>query len=84
MDFTGVTTVKTSYSLNEETNILTVTFKDESDVTIGTLVIENIKYKTLIKALGTIADERITSLMTQVGSRTAYRALDNQGETTFV
>jgi hypothetical protein len=84
MDFVGETIIKTSYAVDEDTGILTITFKDHADVVIDTLVIENIKYKSLIKALGIIADERITSLMTQVGHRTTYLALTNAAETVFI
>jgi rRNA-processing protein FCF1 len=84
MDLTSKLTIRTSYEVDPDTNILTIAFKDEYDVVIDTIRIENIKYKAFIKALGIIADERITSLMVQVGQRTTYTALTSKAETVFV
>ena len=84
MNFVGETIIKTSYAVDEDTGILTITFRDNADVVIDTLVIENIKYKSFMKAMGFIAEERITTLMTQVRHRTTYLALTNAAETVFI
>lgn len=84
MDLTDKPTIKTAYEVDPDTNILTITFKDSADVEIGTLVIENVKYKSLMAALQLIASDRITSVMTQVGHRTIYRSYMDEGETIFV
>ncbi len=84
MDLTSQPIIKTSYEVDPDTEILTITFKDGSDVVIDTLIIENVKYRSLMKALEIISSERITSLMTQVGHRTVYWAQTSEGVTTFL
>lgn len=83
MDLTNNTVIKTSYAVDVD-NILTITFKDVANVVIDTIVIENVKYRSLMKALEIVSSERITSLMTQVGHRTVYHSQDNGAETTFL
>lgn len=84
MDLTNKPTIKTSYDLDPDTNILTIAIKDGADVLIDTITIENVKYKAFMKALEIVASERVSSLMTQVGHRTVYKAQSSEAETTFV
>ena len=83
INLTSKPIIKTAYEVDED-NILTITFKDSLDVVIDVIVIENIKYRSLIRALEIISSERISSLDTQVGHRTIYKALDNEAETIFI
>ena len=84
MNLTSMPIIKTSYSVDED-NILTIDFIDPSTLTsVGTITIENIKYKSLIKALEVIASERVSLLDIQVGHRTMYRKNDEEAETIFV
>jgi hypothetical protein len=84
MDLTNKPIIKTSYDLDPDTNILTITLKDYADVLIDTIIIENVKYKAFMKALEIVASERITTLTTQVGHRTVYKSQTNEAETVFV
>jgi len=72
MDLKDKTLVRTFYDLNEDTNILTITFKDELDVELGVIEIENNKYRSLMRALVLMSEERVTSLMEQVGHKVTY------------
>jgi len=83
MDLKDKSIVRTFYDLNEDTNILTITFKDELDVGIGTIEIENTKYRSLMRALALMSEERVTSLMEQVGYKVTYDIQSLIGEISF-
>jgi hypothetical protein len=51
MDLTGQSTIKHEYDFNESTGITTITFKDASDVSLGTIEIETARYRELMGAL---------------------------------
>lgn len=57
MDFTGINTIKHEYSLNVLTGVITITFKDGSDVEIGTMTIEKAKYRPFMEVLHTMSRE---------------------------
>jgi len=83
MDLTNQPSLIVDYELDEVTNILTATIKDSSAVVLGTIIIENSKYRSLMRALTVAADERVTSLMTQVGYRVEYDIQSNSSEVKF-
>lgn len=84
MNLVGKQVVKTSYSVDSETNILTVTFKDYLDVVIDSIVIENTKYASLVKALDIVASERLSADDIQLGHRTIYLKQSLEATTTFL
>jgi hypothetical protein len=61
MDLTNNHTIKTTYAVDPDTNLLTIEFKTDADVLIDSIIIEDIKYKPLIAALLNIAQERWTN-----------------------
>lgn len=84
MNLTSMPTIKTAYSVDDN-NVLTIDFIDPSTLTsVGTISIENIKYKALIRALDIIASERVSMFDIQIGHRTMYRKQDEEAETIFV
>lgn len=83
MDLTNQPNLIIDYELDEDTNILTATIKDGSSAVLGTIVIENSKYRSLMRALTVAADERVTSLMPQVGYRVEYDIQSNSSEVKF-
>jgi hypothetical protein len=83
MDLTNQPNLIVDYELDEDTNILTATIKDASSVVLGTIVIENSKYRSLMRALTVAADERVTSLMPQVGYRVEYDIQSSSSEVKF-
>jgi hypothetical protein len=72
MNLTGQTTIRTYYTLDPDTNILTIEIKDEADVLLDTIIIENTKYRSLMKAMALMSEERVTSLMEQIGFKVSY------------
>lgn len=83
MDLRGQTELRLSIDLDSVTNIVTLDIKDDSNVSLGTIIVENIKFKALMKALAFITEERITTLDEQVASKTSYLVQDNSARITF-
>lgn len=83
MDLTAQPTLYITYELDPDTNILTMYIKDESNFSLGTIVIENSKYKSLMQAMALMAEERVTTLMAQTGYRNFYNVQDNTAEIVF-
>jgi hypothetical protein len=83
MDLTNQPNLIVDYELDEVTNILTATIKDSNAVVLGTIIIENSKYRSFMRALTVAADERVTSLMPQVGYRVEYDIQSNSSEVKF-
>lgn len=83
MDLTNQPILTVTYDLDDETGILTATFKDASDITLGTIEIENSKYRSLMRALTLAAEERVTSLMPQTGFRVSYDIQSERSEVKF-
>jgi len=83
MDLTNQPNIKFAYDLDPDTNIITITFMDDLDVVLGIITIENTKYKSLLEAMMIMSQERITTLMTQVGYRTSYDIQANTAEVIF-
>jgi hypothetical protein len=83
MDLTDKPKIRLFYELDEDTNILTITFKDDLDVELGTIEIENSKYRSFMKALALMSEERVTTLMEQVGYKVTYDIQSLIGEVSF-
>ena len=82
MDLTNQPIIKFAYAL-DEVGILNITIMDGSDAVLGTMIVENAKYRSLMDALSTMAQERVTSFMPQTGYRVAYEVQSNTAEVTF-
>ena len=61
MDLTAHPELNVSFSLDTVTNITTVDIKDGSSVSLGTIEIENVKLRPLLKALAFLGEERIVN-----------------------
>ena len=72
MDLTNQSLLFLDHDLDEDTNLLTITIKDTLGSIIDTIVIENIKYKSLMRALSVIATERTNPLESFVDSKLTY------------
>lgn len=83
MDLTGQDTLRVYYALDPDTNVLTISIKDGLDVDLGEIIIENTKYRSLMKALTVMSEERVTSLMEQTDYKVAYDIQSLIGEITF-
>lgn len=83
MDLTNQPTLMMDHSLDEETGLLTISIKDGSEVELGTIVIENSKYRSLMRAMALTAEERVTSLMDQTGYKVTYDIQSLRSEVTF-
>lgn len=83
MDLTNQPNIKLAYDLDPDTNTLTITFMDDLDVVLGIITIENTKYRSLMGAMATMSQERITTLMTQIGYRASYDVQANTAEVIF-
>jgi hypothetical protein len=84
MDLTGQSSLYIDHDLDEETNILTMTIKDELGVPIDTIVIENIKYKALMRTLYLIATERTNPLETWVDNKLTYNVQEDSVKVEFI
>jgi hypothetical protein len=69
MDFTGLAETRISYTLNAITDVITMSFKNPSDVEIGTVVIERVKLRSLLESLAEIGQEILPDLTVDLGSR---------------
>lgn len=72
MDLTNQSLLFLDHDLDEDTNLLTITIKDTLGSVIDTIIIENIKYKALMRALHVIATERTNPLESFVDSKLTY------------
>ena len=59
MDFTGVSAFIHEYEHDEETGITTITFKNASEVVLGTITIESVKYRALVESISALAKEQV-------------------------
>lgn len=72
MDLRDKPILYTHYSLDDETGIVTISIRDDSNIELGSIVIENSKYRSFLRAMTLMSEERVTSIMEQVGYRTTY------------
>lgn len=61
MDLKSQTELNVAFDLDTETNILTVDIKNDALISLGTIVIENIKFRALMKALAFMSQERVSN-----------------------
>jgi len=72
MDLTNKPIIKISSSLDSDTNIITLTFKDDVDTVLGTVAIEHSKLQSLTNAVEIFSKELIKGLVTKTGFRMGY------------
>jgi len=82
MDLTNKPLIKTAYSINNDTGILTITFSDEIG-TIDTLTIENNKFRAFFDAMAVIAEERTDPFAVRLKPRTLYNVSTEEGMVEF-
>lgn len=84
IDLTGQNTIKHEYSVHSITRVLTVTFKDSGDTVLGTIEIEEAKYRPLIDALRTAANQMYDDWAEGIlRHRSSFRILERKGETSL-
>lgn len=83
MDLTSQSSIKITHDVDPDTNVVTITLLDSLDGELGTIEIENIKYRAFMRALETFATERVTPLMPQVSFRSNYEVNTGEGEIFF-
>lgn len=62
MDLSGTQTLKLEYSLDEILGLVTLTFKNSSNVVLGTIVQDRIRLKSTLDALKLMGQENISDL----------------------
>ena len=82
IDLTGQDTIKHEYEVHFLTKVLKVTFKDSADTVLGTIEIEEAKYRPLLDALRTVANQMYDDWAEGIQRhRSSFRILDKKGET---
>lgn len=84
MDLTNQSLLFLEHDLDEDTNILTITIKDSLGVIIDNIVIENIKYKALMRSLYVIAAERTNPLENYVDNKLTYNVQEDSVKVEFI
>ena len=71
MDFTTLTKFITKHAVDEETGVLTITFRDEADEnTIGELVLEDLRARAFFESMVRIQEARWPNGVTRQGHKT--------------
>lgn len=85
IDLTSQDTIKHEYEVHVITKVLTITFKDASDTIIGTIEIEEARYRPLLDALNTAAKQLYDDFAQGIQDhRSSLRLLTKEGVTTFI
>jgi len=87
MDLTNKTSINTKFSVNEH-DVMTIEFIDPANSVypsnvLGSIIIENVKYRALMRSLELVSSERVISLEAQSGHRTKYREQAGEAEIIF-
>lgn len=82
MDLVNKPLIMTSYNVNSETGILTITIGDGVS-TIDTLTIENNKFRAFFEAMNVIAEERTDPFAVRLKPRVLYNASTEEGMVEF-
>lgn len=72
MDLTNKPIINVSSYIDEVTNIITLTFKDDVATVLGTVAIEHSKLYSLVNAIEIFAKELTKDLITKTGFRMGY------------
>jgi hypothetical protein len=84
IDLTGQTRIKHEYEVHAITKVLTITFKDASDVVLGTIEIEEARYRPFMDALGTVSRQLYDEYAQGIRDhRSSLRILTKEGQTDF-
>lgn len=85
MDFTTITKFITKHEMDEETGILIITFRDETDTTtIGEITLEGVRARAFFESMLRIQETRWPNGVTRQGHKTILDRNEDQATTEFV
>ena len=85
MDLTAQAKIKTSWSYDEGLDIMTVTFKDDTEaITLGDIILEGQKLRSMLSAMEEISNKFFPNLVPQAGHRTVFDNIANKAITEFI
>lgn len=83
MDLTGITELKHSYDHDELSGNTTITFRNESDVFLGDIIIETVRYRPFLDAIELLGVEFFSELVPGLRHRTNLDKRTNSATTRF-
>ena len=84
MDLSGLTELRHAYDHDEGSGLTTITFRNESDVVLGDIIIETVRYRAFIEALENLGLEFFNDLIPRSGQSTKLDKRTNAAATRFV
>ena len=85
MDLTGVTSFLVKHTLDEETGILTITFRDSTDTTtLGEVILENVRSRAFFESVLRMEEARYPNGVVRQGFKSIFDLQAEQGTTEFV
>lgn len=85
MDFTTLTKFITRHATDENTGVLTITFRDESDTTtIGEIILEGVRARAFFESLCRIQEARWPNGVVRQGHKTIFDTNADEATTEFV
>jgi len=85
MDLTGQSVIKTFWSIDPDTHVLTITFKDTTEATtFGTVVLESTKIRSMLDAMEAVRQFYVSDdAPSNIKHRTLHDTELNRATTTF-
>lgn len=85
MDFTTLTKFITRHSVDENTGVLTITFRDEGDTTtIGEIILEGVRARAFFESMSRIQQARWPNGVVRQNHKTIFDLNADEGTTEFV
>lgn len=85
MDFTGVTSFLTRHTIDEDTGVLTITYRDLADTTtIGEIVLEGVRARAFFESMTRIQEARWPNGTQRQNHKTLFDLNADKGTTEFV
>lgn len=85
MDLTAITKFITKHAVDEETGILTITFRDEEDTTtLGEIILEGVRARAFFESMSRVQEVRWPNGVTRQGHRTIVDLNADKATTEFV
>lgn len=84
MDFTGQTKFIVRHATDEETGVLTITFRDEGDLTtLGEIILEGVRARAFFDAMCKVQEARWPNGVERQGHKTIFDINADEGTTEF-
>jgi hypothetical protein len=85
MDLTGVTSFIVKHALDENTGVLTITFRDITDTTtLGEVILEEVRARAFFESVLRMEEARFPNGVTRQGFKSFFDLQADEGETEFV